>query len=82
MQKDQIAEDNLATFAGMDSKIDLPDGIYQIRTKNFCAGFIVEGGYVTACAPILRHRLAQPRWVRLARRIESATDTRLDQSHS
>lgn len=33
------------------------DGLYQVTTSYFCAGFVVERGKVTACAPILRKRL-------------------------
>lgn len=32
------------------------DGLYQVTTSYLCAGFIVENGYVTLCAPILRKK--------------------------
>ena len=33
------------------------DGLYRVVTPYFCAGFVVEGGKVTRCAPILRRKL-------------------------
>jgi len=33
------------------------DGLYRVTTKHLCAGFVVEAGAVTRCAPILRRRL-------------------------
>ncbi len=36
----------------------MDDGLYQVDWKNICAGFVLEGGKVTLCAPILRRRLA------------------------
>src|SRR5262245_36495545 len=33
------------------------DGLYQVRTPHLCAGFVVEDGQVTLCAPILRRKL-------------------------
>lgn len=36
---------------------DLPDGVYRVTTSYFCAGFVVSGGRVVLCAPILRRRL-------------------------
>lgn len=43
----------------------LKDGLYQVTTRYFCAGFIVKDGGVTHCAPILRRRLSE--WVQIAR---------------
>jgi len=43
------------------------DGLYQVTTKFFCAGFVVENGQVTACAPILRKRLSY--WLTRAVRV-------------
>jgi hypothetical protein len=34
------------------------DGLYQVTTNYLCAGFIVRGGLVIDCAPILRDRFA------------------------
>ena len=42
----------------------LRDGLYQVTTNYLCAGFEVEGGVVTRCAPILRRRLAY--WMTVA----------------
>jgi hypothetical protein len=35
----------------------MKDGLYQVTTDRFCAGFVVERGTVTECAPILRKRI-------------------------
>jgi hypothetical protein len=40
------------------------DGLYQVTTPYLCAGFVVEDGKVTMCAPILRKRLAY--WITIA----------------
>jgi hypothetical protein len=32
------------------------DGLYQVSWRNICAGFVIENGKITACAPILRRR--------------------------
>ena len=32
--------------------------MYQLTYGSICAGFVVEGGKVTACAPVLRKRIA------------------------
>jgi hypothetical protein len=34
----------------------LPDGLYQVETDSFCAGFEVKKHWVIKCAPILRKR--------------------------
>lgn len=34
------------------------DGLYRVETRYLCAGFVVAQGRVTACAPILRRKLA------------------------
>lgn len=43
------------------------DGLYRVTTSYLCAGFTVEDGRVTLCAPILRKRLSYwrsvARWV-------------------
>jgi hypothetical protein len=36
---------------------ELEDGLYQVITPTFCAGFFVEGGAITKCAPILHKRI-------------------------
>jgi hypothetical protein len=43
------------------------DGLYRVTTAYLCAGFVVERGRVTRCAPILRRRLAY--WRTIAERI-------------
>ena len=43
------------------------DGVYRVTTSYLCAGFVVEQGRVTWCAPILRRRLAY--WSTLAVRL-------------
>ena len=43
------------------------DGLYRVTTRYLCAGFVVEDGRVTLCAPILRRRLTY--WRTVARRV-------------
>ena len=43
------------------------DGVYQVRTSGFVAGFVVKDGEVIRCAPILRRNLN--RWRKEAVRI-------------
>lgn len=45
----------------------MADGLYQVTTGYLCAGFVVEGGRVTMCAPVLRKRLSY--WMTLAKRV-------------
>ena len=45
----------------------MSDGLYRVRTSYLCAGFVIEGGVVTRCAPILRKRLSY--WKTIAVRI-------------
>lgn len=42
----------------------MEDGLYQVTTNLFCAGFVIEGGQVTCCAPILRKRIGH--WMTVA----------------
>lgn len=35
----------------------IADGLYQVTGPTFCAGFVIEGGKLTMCAPILRSRM-------------------------
>lgn len=35
----------------------MKDGLYQVSTNLFCAGFVIDKGEVTQCAPILRKKL-------------------------
>lgn len=45
----------------------LADGLYQVTTSYLCAGFVVEHGSVTLCAPILRKKISY--WMTIAKRI-------------
>lgn len=45
----------------------MPDGLYRATTSYLCAGFVVHGGQVVECAPILRKRLGY--WRTVARRV-------------
>lgn len=45
----------------------MSDGLYQVTTPYLCAGFVVVENKVTACAPILRKRLAY--WKTIAVRV-------------
>lgn len=43
------------------------DGLYRVTTRRLCAGFVVQGGKVVMCAPILRKQLTY--WTTVAVRI-------------
>lgn len=45
----------------------MSDGLYRVTTSYLCAGFVVERGRVTMCAPVLRKRLNY--WKTIAVRI-------------
>ena len=45
----------------------MTDGLYRVSTAYLCAGFVVEHGHVTRCAPILRRKL--PYWTTRAVRV-------------
>ncbi len=45
----------------------MSDGLYRVVTRYFVAGFVVRGGRIVECAPILRARLAY--WRTVATRI-------------
>lgn len=34
------------------------DGVYQVRYRGICAGFVIEHGELAACSPILRKRFS------------------------
>ena len=40
-----------------DSAAAMKDGLYRVDWKGICAGFVVERGLVTRCAPILRRKI-------------------------
>lgn len=48
------------------------DGLYRVTTSYLCAGFVVEHGAVTLCAPILRKRL--PYWMTVAQLVPSTNE--------
>ena len=35
----------------------MKDGLYRVVTNYLCAGFVIEHGDVTLCAPILRNKI-------------------------
>ncbi len=35
----------------------MTDGLYRVTTSYLCAGFVIEKGRVTQCAPILRKKI-------------------------
>lgn len=43
------------------------DGLYRVTTSYLCAGFVVQGGQVTMCAPVLRKNLEY--WKTIAERV-------------
>lgn len=43
----------------------MKDGLYQVTTRYFCAGFVLENGKVTQCAPILKKNIAY--WKKVAK---------------
>ena len=50
----------------------MKDGLYRVNYRGICAGFVVEGGKVTRCAPILRKRLLT--WGRYAKWVSDGTN--------
>ena len=45
----------------------MQDGIYQVDKYTICAGFVVKGGVVLVCAPVLQKKFTF--WTQFARRI-------------
>lgn len=43
------------------------DGLYQVTTNYFCAGFTIKDGRVEMCAPILRRKIDY--WMSRAKRV-------------
>ena len=43
----------------------MKDGLYRVTTSYLCAGFVIENGQVTQCAPILWKKLEY--WKTIAR---------------
>ena len=54
-------------------KTTLPDGLYAVVQPKWAAGFVVEHGEVTMCAPYLRPKLGY--WMRHARLIPPRVST-------
>lgn len=46
----------------------MQDGLYQVTTKYFCAGFEVKNGKIINCAPILKKRIEY--WKTVSKRVE------------
>jgi len=46
----------------------MADGLYRVTTSYLCAGFVIEDGRVTMCAPILRKKLDY--WKKVAVRVD------------
>ena len=46
------------------------DGLYQVTTPYLCAGFVIAGGQVTLCAPILRKKLSY--WMTVAKLVSDS----------
>lgn len=44
---------------------DMKDGLYCVMTPYLCAGFVIEHGMITSCAPILKRKLYY--WITVAR---------------
>lgn len=46
----------------------MKDGLYAVVTDEWAAGFVIQGGVVVMCAPILRRSIdywkTRARWVR------------------
>lgn len=53
----------------MPTKKVVADGLYRVETPYLCAGFVVENGKVTRCAPILHSKFDY--WLTIAIRISS-----------
>lgn len=45
----------------------MKDGLYRVETSYFVAGFVVENGMITQCAPILWKKISY--WVTIAKRM-------------
>lgn len=50
----------------------LADGLYRVTHGTLCAGFVVQGGRVTRCAPILWKRIGY--WVNKAEKVAMGGD--------
>lgn len=43
------------------------DGLYRVTTPYLCAGFVIQGGVLAECAPILRGKFSY--WCTVAERV-------------
>lgn len=55
----------------------MEDGLYQVTTSYLCAGFVIENGKVTRCAPILRKKLKY--WMTKAKRVNDLTEEEINE---
>lgn len=46
----------------------MDDGLYRVTTSYLCAGFVIENGKITRCAPILRKKINY--WKTIARKVK------------
>jgi DNA-nicking Smr family endonuclease len=58
----------------------LEDGTYQVWHKGICAGFVIHGGRLAQCAPILRRRISY--WMQKAKRISTETTTKKERQNN
>lgn len=49
----------------------MKDGLYEVVTPYMCAGFVIENGIVTQCAPILRKKIDY--WEKIATLVSPTT---------
>jgi hypothetical protein len=52
----------------------MKDGLYVVQTQKITAAFVIRGGRVTTCAPILRNKIEY--WKQIARWIPTDLDIR------
>jgi hypothetical protein len=43
----------------------MKDGLYQVTNTYLCAGFVIQNGIITHCAPILRRKIGY--WMTVAK---------------
>jgi hypothetical protein len=57
-------------------KTNLADGLYQVATSSFVAGFEVKEKEIVACAPILKAHRNLGFWLCCAKKVEKINETR------
>jgi hypothetical protein len=57
----------------------MKDGLYQVNWRGICAGFVVDNGRVTRCAPILRRRFLF--FSRIAKRISTESENKKERKN-